>query len=53
MAPAKDPDQLQEACGIVEEAALAVGRRLAAEAPGAIEHRQQGEADAGRLSRRR
>ena len=40
-------DQIEEALGIVDEAALAGGRRRAAEAAIGVERRQQREADAG------
>ena len=43
----RTPDQIEEALGIVDEAALAGSRRRAAEAAIGVERRQQREADAG------
>ncbi len=50
--PARGLVQPREAVGIVDEPALALGRWCAAEAAMGIEHRQQGQADAGGRRRR-
>jgi hypothetical protein len=44
-------DDVEDAVGIVQEAALAVAGLLPAEAAGVVQHRQMGDADAGRLGR--